>query len=185
MVDEIIDKNRKKLNQHIETVIDKYPYSKNNLFRYKTEICLKLDRAISASEVNALEPVAFELTGIRDYYDRVLKVIFDLLLNKNEKNLGSYLGDGFNREGLKSVFSKRGVKISVLQNLIKFNEIINAISHKEDNGKERDKNKITISEFKKMIHKERETILLTLPDFFNGLSLTKTEIKSIISRLKI
>ncbi len=185
MVDEIIDKNRKKLNHHIKTVIDKYPYSKNNFFRYITEICFKLDRAISASEVNALEPVAFELTGIRDYYDRVLKVIFDLLLNKNEKNLGSYLGDGFNREGLKSIFNKRGVKISVLQNLIKFNEIINAISHKEDNGKERERNKIAILEFKKMIHKERETILLTLPDFFNGLSLTKTEINSIISRLKI
>ena len=184
-VEEIIEKNNKKLYKIIQEVLDKYPPSKNIFNRYVSEICLELDKAISASEVNAMDQVAFSLVGIRDYYDKVIKVIFDLLLNKNEKNLGSYLGDWSNREQLRSTFNKRAVKTSFLQNLIKFNDVINAISHKEDNGKERDRNNKNITEFKKMVHKEREIVMLNIPDFFNSISLTKAESNLIISKLKM
>jgi hypothetical protein len=181
----LIAKNSSKFNEIIQVALKKYPL-KSNLFNlYVNKICTGIGQAISASEHNAFNEIAYFLDGIRDSYRKVFQVIFDSLLKKQEVSLGRYLGDMFNREKLRSLFNNRNIKVNIIQKLVNFHEIINAISHKGENGKEKSKNINLINSFKIMKHNEREDLMMAIPEFFNSILFSKAEVNTFLSKLKL
>lgn len=184
-VEKLIDKNTKSLNETIAAVVEKYP-SKANLFnRYVSEICIELDKALSASEFNAVDEVAISIDTIREKYRKVLQIVFDTLLQKREMNLGSYFADKFNRIELDNLFKKRGVNVDIKERLILFHDVANAIGHLGENGPKKAENEKRLSDFKKLTHHDRSFIILAVPNFFNSITFTNAEIKSFSSKLKI
>lgn len=185
VVEKLIDKNTKNLNETIASVIEKYP-AKSNLFnRYVSEICIELDKALSASEFNAVDEVAISIDTIREKYRKILQIVFDTLLQKREMNLGSYFADKFNRIELDNLFKKRGVNVDIKERLIVFHDVANAIGHLGENGPKKAENEKRLSDFKKLTHHDRSFIILAVPNFFNSITFTNAEIKSFSSKLKI
>lgn len=184
-VDSLISDNSKDLKGVISACLRNYPPSKNLFNRYVSEIVLGVDSAMSASEFEAYDEMAMSIDAIREKYRKVLQIIFDKLLGKNESSLGNYFGDKFNRIALEDFFKTRGLNADVLQRLIMFHELANAVGHIGENGEKKSDNLKRIEDFKKLPYLDRTRILKSLVDFFFEMHFTNAEANSFISRLKI
>lgn len=181
----LLTNNKNKTNKTIKSVIQKYPLDKNIFYRYINNIVVSLDSAISASESNAVDEVAMCIDKIREMYRKVIQVVFDKLLNKNEMNLGSYMTDFYNQLEVEKMFEARGINIDVKQRLVMFHELANAIGHLAENGPKKEANLRRLNEFKTMSLFERNRLILAIPDFFNSISFTPNEVEVFVKRLTI
>ena len=179
-----VKENSQVVHHTINKVISKYPGEINIFNRYITDICISLDGALSASTVNAIEEVAMYIDKIREQYRKILQIIFDSLCNKKMKTLGNYF-DPINRIGLDNILLPRGVIAATISNLHKFHHLASAIGHSAENGSKKNQNIKTIEDFKNMNVKDREVILLSLPEFFRSITFNNREIKIFTSKLKL
>lgn len=181
----LLSKNEKKLHPIISKVLNIYNASKNIFCIYVSDICIELDKAISASEYNSFDEVGRACDMIREMYRKVLQVTFDVLLKKNEKNLGAYFSDPYNLIALNNLFKKRNVDLDIKNKLIIFHKLSGAIGHSQENGVLKQQNKQQIEDFKKLDLIDREKILLAIPTLFSSIMFTKTELKEINNKLKM
>ena len=180
-----ISLNEKELNDIVKEVLRKYPEKENILYRYISDICLWVDNAISASEYNSFDEVGRNIDMIREMYRKVLQAVFDSLLKKSAENLGYYLSDPFGLIEIDNLFKKRSIALDIKNKLMVFHSLSNAIGHSIENGPQRAKNEKKVEDFKQMSVGDRTKILLSIPNFFNSIDFTKTEINAIISKLKL
>lgn len=180
-----ISENKKSINPVIASVLSKYPKDSNILFGYISDISLGLDRAISAAENNSFNEVGRSIDMIREMYRKTLQAVFDGLLKNTAENLASYLSDPFNVSKVDQLFRKRNIALDVKNKLIIFHGLANAIGHSVENGPQKSSNEKRVKDFKELSDTDRTKILLSIPNFFNSITFTKTEINAIVSKLKI
>ena len=180
-----ISENKKSINPVITSVLSKYPKDSNMLFGYISDISLGLDRAISAAENNSFNEVGRSIDMIREMYRKTLQAVFDCLLKNTAENLASYLSDPFNVSKVDQLFRKRNIALDIKNKLIIFHGLANAIGHSVENGPQKSSNEKRVKDFKELSDTDRTKILLSIPNFFNSITFTKTEINAIVSKLKI
>ena len=181
----LIEKNVKKLSSVVKIVIEKYPAPNNLFFRYVSDICLMLDSAVSASEYLSFDEVGYCLDGIREKYRKALQAVFEVMLKKNIKTLGTYLSDPFNQIAIQDKFKEKKISIDTLNKLISFHGLANAIGHSTENGPQKKENEQRVANFKKQSVDERSKILLAIPTFFSKIEFSKMEIDLIVAKLKV
>lgn len=181
----LISQNTKNLHLVTGAVIKKYPSSENILYRYISDICLWLDAAISASEYSAFDEVGRNIDMIREMYRKVMQAVFDVCLKNNAQSLGEYLTDSFHIIDIENMMRKRNMALDIKNKLIMFHGLANAIGHSMENGPKKHDNIRKVESFKNLDLKEREKVLLAIPNFFNSITFTKTEVKSMIEKLKL
>lgn len=182
-LDTLITKNKNKINEIIKNVIQKYPANENIFNRYVNDIVIWLDSALSASDCNAVEEIGRCIDNTREMYRKVMQIVFDTLLNKNEMNLGIYMTDSFKQIELDKLFKTRGVNSDIRQRLVMFHEVANAIGHLAENGPKKLFNEKRIADFKRMSIFERNRIILAIPDFFNTISFNDKEVETFVEKL--
>ena len=181
----LLSKNDKVLNPIIKAVVSKYPAYDNLLYRDIASICLGLDSAISASECVSFDEMVRSIDGIRETYRKVLQVIFEVTLKKSAKSLGDYLSDPYNSIAIDGMFKNRGVAAGIKSRLIVFHNLANAFGHSTENGPQKRANDQRVFDFKQLDTDKRTKILLAIPELFSAITFTKTEVASIVSKLKV
>ena len=104
------------------------------------------------------------------------------ILNKKIKDINVYYDDIIE---IDDMLRKRNTALDIKNQLIKFHSLANAIGHSTENGPKKHENIRRVEGFKELTVKEREKMLLAIPNLFNSIKFTKTEIKEISSLLKI
>ena len=183
--EDLLSKNEKKLHPTIKSVIDKYPASQNIFYRYISDICIWLDSAVSASEFDAFDEIGRCIDFIREIYRKTMQAVFDVILKKNVQNLGSYLTDPFNLITIEKAFKDRKIQLDVKNKLVIFHGLANAIGHSLENGPKKKDNMQRVEDFKKLNSFDREKILLAIPNFFNSIEFTKSEVSLIVEKMKV
>ena len=183
--DSLLTQNGKKLHPVIKAVVDKYPAATNLLFRNIADICIWLDSAISASEFNSFDEIGRCIDFIREIYRKTLQAVFDVILKKNVQNLGSYFSDPFNLIAIENTFKQKKIQLDIKNKLIIFHGLANAIGHSVENGPKKKDNEKKVEDFKKLNVGDREKILLAIPNFFNSIDFTSSEIKAIVAKMKV
>ena len=181
----LLSQNAKQLSPVVQNVVKKYPAGSNIFFRYVSDISICLDSAVSASESNAFDEMGRCIDAIREMYRKTLQAVFDVTLQKNVQNLGSYLTDGFNLIAIENMFKQRKIPLDIRSKLVAFHALANAIGHSLENGPRKKDNDKRVANFKKLGKVEREKILLAVPNFFNSLNCTKNEVADINKKLKV
>jgi len=179
----LINTNKSMLNPVIRSVIEKYPYDISRMNYYTSKICYKLDKCISASEYEAYDDIAFSMGEIRDNYRKLLQRVFDVCLKNKQGKLGAYLFK--NIKEIEIVLAKRNVDKSVSGSLLAFHDLISAMCHSTEEGYHKEKNEIIIQNFKNMTDKEREELLLVVPNIFKTIKFTEKELSQISENLRI
>lgn len=179
----LINTNKSMLNPVIRSVIEKYPDDISRMNYYISKICYKLDKCISASEYEAYDDIAFSMGEIRDNYRKLLQRVFDVCLKNKQGKLGLYLIKNINE--IEIVLGKRNVAKSVSGLLPAFHDLINAMCHSTEEGYHKEKNEIIIQNFKNMTDKEREELLLVVPNIFKTIKFTEKELSQISENLGI
>ena len=181
----MLSQNAKQLSPVVQNVVKKYPAGSNIFFRYVSDISICLDSAVSASESNAFDEMGRCIDAIREMYRKTLQAVFDVTLQKNVQNLGSYLTDGFNLIAIENMFKQRKIPLDIRSKLVAFHALANAIGHSLENGPRKKDNDKRVANFKRLGKVEREKILLAVPNFFNSLNCTKNEVADINKKLKV
>lgn len=181
----LLTQNEKKLHPIVKSVVDKYPASQNIFFRYISDICIWLDSAVSASEFDSFDEIGRCIDFIREIYRKTLQAVFDVILKKNVQNLGSYLTDSFNLIAIEKAFKDRKIQLDIKNKLVIFHSLANAIGHSLENGPKKKDNLQRVEDFKKLNTFDREKILLAIPNFFNSVKFTKSEVDLIVKKIKI
>lgn len=182
---DFVNKNSKELDSIIKNVLKKYPEEINIFNRYVSDICLWLNSAISASEFNSFDEVGHSIDMIREMYRKVLHAVFDVLQKKSAESLGYYLSDPFGLLEIEELFKKKKISPDIRSKLSNFHNLSNAIGHSIENGPQKINNAKKVEDFKQMNVKDREKILLAIPIFFNSITLTNTEVKAVVEKLKM
>ena len=181
----VVSQNEKMLNPVIKSVVEKYPAGENVMNRFVSDICLWLDSALSASECDSYDEICRSIDFIRESYRKLLQAVFNVCLKTKADTLGIYLSDPFHIIEIDDMLRKRNTALDIKNQLIKFHSLANAIGHSTENGPKKHENIRRVEGFKELTVKEREKMLLAIPNLFNSIKFTKTEIKEISALLKI
>ena len=181
----VVSQNEKMLNPVIKSVVEKYPAGENVMNRFISDICLWLDSALSASECDSYDEICRSIDFIRESYRKLLQAVFNVCLKTKADTLGIYLSDPFHIIEIDDMLRKRNTALDIKNQLIKFHSLANAIGHSTENGPKKHENIRRVEGFKELTVKEREKMLLAIPNLFNSIKFTKTEIKEISALLKI
>lgn len=181
----VVSQNEKMLNPVIKSVVKKYPAGENVMNRFISDICLWLDSALSASECDSYDEICRSIDFIRESYRKLLQAVFNVCLKTKADTLGIYLSDPFHIIEIDDMLRKRNTALDIKNQLIKFHSLANAIGHSTENGPKKHENLRRVEGFKELTVKEREKMLLAIPNLFNSIKFTKTEIKEISALLKI
>ena len=181
----VVSQNEKMLNPVIKSVVEKYPAGENVMNRFVSDICLWLDSALSASECDSYDEICRSIDFIRESYRKLLQAVFNVCLKTKADTLGIYLSDPFHIIEIDDMLRKRNTALDIKNQLIKFHSLANAIGHSTENGPKKHENIRRVECFKELTVKEREKMLLAIPNLFNSIKFTKTEIKEISALLKI
>ena len=181
----VVSQNEKMLNPVIKSGVEKYPAGENVMNRFISDICLWLDSALSASECDSYDEICRSIDFIRESYRKLLQAVFNVCLKTKADTLGIYLSDPFHIIEIDDMLRKRNTALDIKNQLIKFHSLANAIGHSTENGPKKHENIRRVEGFKELTVKEREKMLLAIPNLFNSIKFTKTEIKEISALLKI
>lgn len=182
---ELINKNEKKLHKVIQDTLDKYPATKNILNGYINNICVLLDKALSASENEAFDECWMCIDQMRQLYRNLLQTFFEVTLEKNGEKLATFLSPLGHLLAIDNLFKKRKVPMDIRTKIVAFDTFASAVGHRQEKGSKRAENIQRMEDFKKSSLSSRESLLLAIPLLFLNFELTKKEINALITKLKI
>ena len=184
-LENLVDTNRNHLDPKTKLIIDKYK-NENSLFcRYVRDICIGIDKAISASDCEAFDETMIVIQEIRAKYITTVKVVFDTLFEREAPSLADYFGSAQKQLKLERLFRENHSSTGVMKRFIQYHELSNALSHIQDNNQKTEKNKEVIDDFKDSKATERRDILYALPDFFLDFSFTAQQKKTFSAKMKV
>lgn len=184
-LDELVEFNRKNLDPKTIQIIDKFSNEHSLFCRYVRDICIGMDKAISASDSEAIDEIVNAIDTVRIKSRKTVQVIFDSLFNKNAPNLADYFSTPQKCIDLERLFISHKSTSDVMRRLIKYHYISNATTHLVENNQKSKENKELIDSFKNSTAHERRQILFALHDFFLTFEFTGQEKKSFSAKLKI
>ena len=181
----LVKDHREQMNSTIKSVIAKYPIGKDIFNRYVHDVCVELDRAISASDAEAFDEVANSIDKMRELYRKMMQTIFDILLSNNGPNLGIYFTDAFKKIEIENLFRAHNIPLDIFNKMIIFHGLANAIGHIAENGSQKASNARRVEGFRRMSKDDREKILLSIPSFLGKIEFSKKEVKMLNSKLSL
>ena len=182
---ELIYDNRKNIDPKTFQIINKFSNESSLFCRYVKDICLGMDRAISASDCEALDDIVNAIDTVRIKSRKTVQVVFDTLLKNNAPNLADYFNTAQKRIDLERLFNLHKSTSDVMNRLIKYHYLSNATTHLVENNRRSKENKDIIENFKNIDPQERRQILFSLHDFFLTFEFSAQEKKSFSAKLKI
>ena len=184
-LNELVDINKRILDPKTIQIIDKYSNDHSLFCRYVRDICIGMDKAISASDSDAIDEIVNAIDTVRIKSRKTVQVIFDTIFNNNAPNLADYFSTPQKTIILERVFISHKSSSDVMRRLIKYHYVSNATTHSVENNLKSKENKELIDSFKKSTARERRQILFALHDFFLTFEFSAQEKKSFSAKLKI
>lgn len=184
-LDSLVEKNLKELDSKTSEIYKKYSNEQSLFCRYVKDICIGMDKAISASDSESIDEVVNAIDSVRIKSRKTVQVVFDTLMNKKAMNLAEYFSSSSKYIELERLFISRKSSSDVMRRLIKYHYLSNATTHSVENNSKTKENKELIDSFKKSNVHERRLVLYALHDFFLTFEFSAQEKRSFSAKLKI